>query len=100
MQEAVANFQPKGQDLDYPGKLQCLAEQPESIAASADTEQTPLVGTAVPNGDSSTLVSLSNTAGQCCLIYTQILAAFTASTEGAEMEDIWRVLEQTEHNSL
>ena len=76
MQEAVANFQPKGQDLDYPGKLQRLAEQPESIAASADTEQTPLVGTAVPNGDSSTLVSLSNTAGQCCLIYTRNTGCF------------------------
>ena len=69
MQEAVANFQPKGQDLDYPGKL-------ESAAASAETEQTPLVGTAVPNGDSSTLVSLSNNAGQCCLIYTWNTACF------------------------
>ena len=57
MQEAVANFQPTSQDLDYPGKLQRLAEQPESAAASAETEQTPLVGAAVANGDSSSLVS-------------------------------------------
>ncbi len=57
MQEAVANFQPTSQDLDYPGKLQRLAEQPESAAASAATEQTPLVGAAVANGDSSSLVS-------------------------------------------
>ena len=59
-QEAVVNFQPKEQDLDYPGKLQRLAEQPESAAAAAaeaaDSEQAPIVGAAVSNGDSSTLV--------------------------------------------
>ncbi len=66
MQEAVANFQPTSQDLDYPGKLQRLAEQPESaLLLLRTTEQTPLVGAAVANGDSSSLVSLYIHCIQC-----------------------------------
>ena len=58
MQEAVAGFQPKGADLDYPGKLQRLAEQPQPADGSATaTEQTPLVGALASNGDASSLVS-------------------------------------------
>ena len=59
-QEAVAGFQPKAQDLDYPGKLQRLAEQPETAtsAAGAAEKDTLLADTAVSNGDSSSLVSL------------------------------------------
>ena len=60
LQEAVASFQPTSQDLDYPSKLQHLAEQPESAVASAETEQRPLTGAAVANGDSSSLVSMVN----------------------------------------
>ena len=56
----MANFQPKAQDLDYPGKLQRLAEQPEKAASAvgAIEKDTLLADITFSNGDSSSLVSL------------------------------------------
>ena len=59
-QETVADFQPKAQDLDYPGKLQRLAEQPEMATSAAGAAENDLLSadTALSNGTSSSLVSL------------------------------------------
>ena len=59
-QEAVAGFQPKAQDLDYPGKLQRLAEQPETATSATGVAEKDLLlaDVALSNGDSSSLVSL------------------------------------------
>ena len=59
-QEAVAGFQPKAQDLDYPGKLQRLAEQPETATSATGVAEKDrlLADAAFSNGDSSSLVSL------------------------------------------
>ncbi len=51
-------FQPKAADLDYPGKLQRLAEQPQPVdGCAAATEHTKLAGPLASNGDTSALVS-------------------------------------------
>ena len=84
LQEAVANFHPTSQDLDYPGKLQHLAEQTEPAVTSAESEQTPLVSAAVANGDSSSLVRLVHSHHVAGLIHAHTFSACTAEVVDPE----------------
>ncbi|KAK9909756.1 hypothetical protein WJX75_006999 [Coccomyxa subellipsoidea] len=60
IKEEVAGFQPKPEDLDYPNKLQRLAEQPDSAVPDSQAEQLPLMtdnGNGSPAQDSTDAVS-------------------------------------------
>ena len=60
VQDEVSNFQPKGSDLDYPGKLQQRHDQ----EASKDTPHTPENGNtpaaAVPQQNTDSQVPVCN----------------------------------------
>jgi len=67
LQDEVTNFQPRGSDLDYPGKLQQRQDQ-------APTEQTPLTqqngdapAASVPqqNTDSQVQSAHNTSSGRC-----------------------------------
>ena len=70
----MAGFQPKPEDLDYPNKLQRMAEQPDSAVPDSQAEQLPLMtdnGNGSPAQDST--VSPHQSFHRSVLVY----AAFT-----------------------
>lgn len=49
-QEEVTGFVPRPHDLDYPAKLERLANEPQAATSHADADQQPLV---TSNGSAS-----------------------------------------------
>ena len=73
----MAGFQPKLEDLDYPNKLQRLAEQPDDAVPDSRAEQLPLM---TDNGNGSPAQDSTVSSHPSCLQKHFTLSACTGGS--------------------